>query len=205
MLQSSGDEKPNAQLAAAERSADASASRGAKRGPSDAANAIAAAAGEQGFGAPSDVADATSTTTTTSTSTPTTAPPARSAPVVPITPAAPKVVTPKPVPQAKAPEKAADPAIEVKTGSEVASSKDTGIVGDDVWARLARCESGGRNYSAGPYYGYFQFSPTTWRSIGGTGLPSDHTYLEQKALAIKLQARSGWGQWPVCSKKAGAV
>ncbi len=81
---------------------------------------------------------------------------------------------------------------------------DGGAVGDDVWVRLAQCESGGRNVNTGNgYYGYFQFSATTWRSLGGTGLPSDHSYEEQKALAIKLQQRSGWGQWPACSKKLG--
>lgn len=80
---------------------------------------------------------------------------------------------------------------------------DSGVIGDDVWAKLAACESGNRNYTAGPYYGYFQFSPATWRSLGGTGLPSDHSYEAQKAMAIKLQARSGWGQWPACSAKIG--
>jgi hypothetical protein len=53
------------------------------------------------------------------------------------------------------------------------------------------------------YYGMFQFSLPTWRSVGGVGLPSDASAATQLALAIKLQARSGWGQWPVTSRKCG--
>lgn len=74
---------------------------------------------------------------------------------------------------------------------------------DDVWARLAQCESGMRNLRNPPYSGYFQFLPSTFRAMGGTGGPADHTYEEQKAVAIRLQARSGWGQWPGCSRKLG--
>lgn len=80
---------------------------------------------------------------------------------------------------------------------------DAGPAGDDVWQRLANCESGGTNHSSGPYYGYFQFLPSTWTSVGGTGLPSDHDYETQKSFAQKLQARSGWGQWPACTSKLG--
>lgn len=81
--------------------------------------------------------------------------------------------------------------------------KDSGPAGDDVWQKLANCEAGGRNDTGAPYYGYFQFSAQTWKSVGGTGLPSDHDYETQKALAKKLQERSGWGQWPSCSSKLG--
>lgn len=76
-------------------------------------------------------------------------------------------------------------------------------VGGDIWAALARCESGNTNDLGAPYYGYFQFSPATWRSVGGTGLPSDHDYGTQLAFAQKLQARSGWLQWPACARKLG--
>lgn len=80
---------------------------------------------------------------------------------------------------------------------------DPGPVGDDVWQKLANCEAGGRNDTGAPYYGYFQFSAQTWKSVGGTGLPNDHDYETQKAFAQKLQERSGWGQWPACSSKLG--
>ncbi|PZR54410.1 resuscitation-promoting factor [Xylanimonas oleitrophica] len=77
---------------------------------------------------------------------------------------------------------------------------------DDVWARLAQCESGGRPdvvSSNGLYHGLYQFSVSTWQSVGGTGLPSQASPAEQTERAKILQARSGWGQWPACSRKLG--
>lgn len=71
------------------------------------------------------------------------------------------------------------------------------------WAALAKCESGGnpKAYNpAGPYYGLYQFSASTWHSVGGTGLPTDHAAGEQTYRAQILYRRSGAGQWPVCGK-----
>jgi len=68
---------------------------------------------------------------------------------------------------------------------------------DSVWDKIARCESGG-NWSINTgngYYGGLQFSAATWHSVGGTGLPNQHTREEQIKRAKILQARSGWGQW----------
>lgn len=79
---------------------------------------------------------------------------------------------------------------------------------DGVWDRLAKCESGGnpRAVSAsGTYHGLFQFSVSTWRSVGGSGLPSEASPAEQLQRAQALQARSGWGQWPACAKKLGLL
>lgn len=76
------------------------------------------------------------------------------------------------------------------------------------WAALAKCESGGnpRAVSAsGTYYGLFQFSLSTWRAMGGSGLPSDASPAEQLQRAQALQARSGWGQWPACARKLGLL
>jgi len=103
------------------------------------------------------------------------------------TTAKPTTTTAKPKPKPK-------PPVEATPSGDVNNN--------DVWARLAKCESGMRNDQGAPYYGYFQFTAGTWTSIGGSGLPTDHTYDEQLELAKKLQARSGWGQWPVCSKVA---
>lgn len=80
------------------------------------------------------------------------------------------------------------------------------VVSGDVWGRLAACESGGNPRAVGGggrYFGAFQFSLGTWRSVGGTGNPIDHPYGTQLAFAQKLQARSGWGQWPYCARKLG--
>jgi hypothetical protein len=80
------------------------------------------------------------------------------------------------------------------------------VGGKDVWARLAQCESGGdpRAHSkSGAYHGAFQFSLSTWRSVGGPGDPHEHPYAVQRHYAQVLQARSGWGQWPACSRALG--
>jgi len=69
------------------------------------------------------------------------------------------------------------------------------------WAGLAQCESGGNPKSVGGgglYFGLYQFSPSTWASMGGSGLPSNATPAEQTYRAKLLYVRSGAGQWPVC-------
>ena len=65
------------------------------------------------------------------------------------------------------------------------------------WAALARCESGGNPRAVNPagYYGLYQFSLSTWRSVGGTGNPVDASPDEQTARAQALYARGGAGQW----------
>ena len=77
--------------------------------------------------------------------------------------------------------------------------------GSTVWDALARCESGGNwaiNTGNG-YYGGLQFSASTWHSVGGTGLPHQHSREEQIKRGQILQARAGWGQWPHCSAQLG--
>jgi hypothetical protein len=78
--------------------------------------------------------------------------------------------------------------------------------GNDVWARIRHCEAGG-NYSRNSgngYYGAYQFSPGTWHSLGYSGLPHQAPPEVQDEAARKLQQRSGWGQWPACSRRVGA-
>lgn len=75
----------------------------------------------------------------------------------------------------------------------------------DDFARLRACESNG-NYSINTGNGYggaYQFSLSTWRSLGFSGLPHQASPSTQDAAARALQARSGWGQWPACSRKLG--
>lgn len=73
----------------------------------------------------------------------------------------------------------------------------------DVFDRLAMCESGMHNDTSGPFYGFFQFLPSTWRSMGFNDMPYDHDYATQKDAAQRLVARSGFGQFPACSRKLG--
>ncbi|MFE1167559.1 ubiquitin-like domain-containing protein [Nocardiopsis sp. NPDC058789] len=80
----------------------------------------------------------------------------------------------------------------------------SGAAGALNWAGLAQCESGGDASavnSAGGYYGLYQFSPSTWSSVGGTGLPSDASAAEQTQRAQQLYDSVGgnWqSQWPHC-------
>jgi hypothetical protein len=79
--------------------------------------------------------------------------------------------------------------------------------GDDmIWQRLRNCEAGGRydRNSGNGYYGAYQFSAGTWRSLGYKGLPHQAPPEVQDEAARRLQARSGWGQWPACSRRIGA-
>ena len=80
-----------------------------------------------------------------------------------------------------------------------------GSVGDDVWAKLAQCESGGNpaTNTGNGFYGMYQFTLETWQSLGGTGYPHEADAATQTAMAKKLQAQAGWGQWPGCADKLG--
>jgi hypothetical protein len=83
----------------------------------------------------------------------------------------------------------------------------TSAASGGVWARLRQCESGG-NYAddtGNGYYGAYQFSAGTWHGLGYAGLPSSATPAVQDQAAQKLQARSGWGQWPACSRRLGLL
>jgi uncharacterized protein YabE (DUF348 family) len=65
------------------------------------------------------------------------------------------------------------------------------------WTALARCESGGNPRAVNPagYYGLYQFSLSTWASVGGSGNPINASSSEQTARAQTLFARGGAGQW----------
>lgn len=81
-----------------------------------------------------------------------------------------------------------------------------GGAGDDgVWAQLAQCESGGdpKTNTGNGFYGMYQFTLETWQSLGGTGYPHEADAATQTAMAKKLQAQAGWGQWPGCADKLG--
>jgi hypothetical protein len=72
-----------------------------------------------------------------------------------------------------------------------------------VLRRIAECESHGNPRSiggGGAYRGMFQFSQDTWSSVGGRGDPAKASVAEQVRRAEMLLARSGPGQWPVCSQ-----
>jgi hypothetical protein len=82
----------------------------------------------------------------------------------------------------------------------------TAVPGGDPWAALANCESHGNTAAVGGggrYFGAFQFSLSTWHSLGYGGTPTDAPYEVQREAAQRLVARSGWGQFPVCGRRLG--
>jgi len=73
------------------------------------------------------------------------------------------------------------------------------------FAGIRQCESGG-DYSINThngFYGAYQFDLETWRSVGGSGLPSDASPATQDALAARLAAERGTSPWPVCGRGRG--
>ncbi len=72
-----------------------------------------------------------------------------------------------------------------------------------VLKSIARCESHGdpRAISAGGRYrGKYQFSFSTWRSVGGKGDPAKASETEQDRRAAILYRTGGPGHWPVCGR-----
>ncbi len=97
-----------------------------------------------------------------------------------------------------------EPTPEEEPVEEVAPAfPDAGLA--EAMAAIRWCESGddyGANTGNG-YYGAYQFHPRTWQSLGYAGLPHLAPPEIQDEAARRLQARSGWGQWPACSRRLG--
>ncbi|MCW2810915.1 MAG: hypothetical protein JWP61_1373 [Friedmanniella sp.] len=88
----------------------------------------------------------------------------------------------------------------VSSGSSAPS-----VASGGVWDKIAACESGG-NWSINTgngFYGGLQFSLSTWRAYGGSGMPNQASRAAQIAVAKKIQAAQGWGAWPACTAKLG--
>jgi len=77
----------------------------------------------------------------------------------------------------------------------------------EQWDSLAECESTSDwaiNTRNG-YYGGIQFHPTSWRAVGGTGLPHEWPRLEQMYRAERLFALQGAHAWPGCHLYSGKL
>ena len=70
------------------------------------------------------------------------------------------------------------------------------------WSAVARCASSNDPKAVSPDgYGLYRFTLEDWRSVGGTGLPSEATPQEQTKRAQLLYARADgrWRElWPQC-------
>jgi peptidoglycan hydrolase-like protein with peptidoglycan-binding domain len=73
-----------------------------------------------------------------------------------------------------------------------------------VLERIAECESGGDPTmdTGNGYFGKYQFSRATWRSVGGRGNPARASEAEQDRRAARLYRREGTKPWPVCGRQA---
>jgi hypothetical protein len=110
---------------------------------------------------------------------------------------------PRPHPVAVAAARAAEPAPAAEPVAVAAPAAGP----RDPFAALRQCESGG-NYgtdTGNGYYGAYQFTAGTWRSLGFGGLPSQAPPAVQDRAARELQARRGWGQWPSCARRLGLI
>jgi len=70
------------------------------------------------------------------------------------------------------------------------------------WRALARCESSGNPRAVNPagYYGLYQFDLGTWRSVGGSGVPTAASAGEQTYRAKLLYKQRGRSPWPNCGR-----
>jgi LysM repeat protein len=100
---------------------------------------------------------------------------------------------------------AAPQAIQTSRSTSSYSAPAVPVSDGSVWDAIAQCESGG-NWSINTgngFYGGLQFTLSSWQGVGGSGYPNQASREEQIARAEMLQARQGWGAWPVCSARAG--
>ena len=74
-----------------------------------------------------------------------------------------------------------------------------------TWDKVAQCESGGNwaTSTGNGFHGGLQFTTSTWRSFGGSGVPHQASRTEQIAVAERVLAAQGWKAWPACSRKLG--
>ena len=71
------------------------------------------------------------------------------------------------------------------------------------WDAVAACESGGNwsTNSGNGFHGGLQFSLSTWRANGGSGMPESAGREEQIRVANNVLRTQGIGAWPVCGRR----
>lgn len=116
-----------------------------------------------------------------------------------------EVLTPRELPAIAPAPATAQPAATTAVARTSYPAVSVGASDGSVWDSIAACESGGNwaiNTGNG-FYGGLQFTASSWRGVGGSGLPNEASREEQIARAEMLQARQGWGAWPACTAKLG--
>ena len=100
------------------------------------------------------------------------------------------------------------PAPRPRASSPARAGSGAPVVHGDLLDALARCESGGNPRAVGGggrYFGAFQFVLSTWRNLGGTGNPIDHSYAVQKSIAAKIPVSAWDTQFPTCARRLGVA
>jgi hypothetical protein len=86
--------------------------------------------------------------------------------------------------------------------SSAGSAGSSGGVASSTLEAIAQCESGGNptTDTGNGFYGKYQFTLSTWQSVGGTGNPAQASEAEQDRRAAALYTQSGPAPWPVCGR-----
>jgi hypothetical protein len=93
--------------------------------------------------------------------------------------------------------------LEHRLRRERRAQKENTSTASPVLQAIAACESGGNPQAVGgggTFRGKYQFSYSTWASVGGTGDPAAAPVAEQDRRAAILYARTGPASWPVCGR-----
>lgn len=91
--------------------------------------------------------------------------------------------------------------------AQQAAAPAGGAAPGGIWGCIAQHESGGNpaENTGNGFYGMYQFTISSWEAVGGgPGLPSSYSAATQLEMAQRLQAQSGWGNWPQTSVMCGA-
>lgn len=115
---------------------------------------------------------------------------------------------PEPEPSSSDESDEADDSDSSSSSDDNSGASAPAVSNGSTWDALAQCESGGdwSTNTGNGYHGGLQFNPTTWNSMGGgqyAPTADQATREQQIAIASKLQAQAGWGQWPACSSSLG--
>lgn len=115
---------------------------------------------------------------------------------------------PEPEPSSSDESDEADDSDSSSSSDDNSGASTPAVSNGSTWDALAQCESGGdwSTNTGNGYHGGLQFNPTTWNSMGGgqyAPTADQATREQQIAIASKLQAQAGWGQWPACSSSLG--
>jgi hypothetical protein len=88
------------------------------------------------------------------------------------------------------------------TQGSLAGSSGSGAAPSATLTAIAQCESGGNptTDTGNGFYGKYQFTLSTWQSVGGSGNPAQASEAEQDQRAAKLYAQQGSAPWPVCGR-----